>query len=72
MSKPTYLTALELAERWKGIVSPRTIYSWATHPHRGPKRNAMRPGHVYDLAEIEAFEQTNSRVKLALAKRGAE
>lgn len=71
MSKK-YFTAQELAERWRGIVSARTIYSWTQHPHRGPKRNAMRPGVAFDEADVEAFEESNSRVKLGLAKRGMQ
>lgn len=73
MSKPTHLTVAELVQRWRGIVSARTIYSWTQHPHRGPQRaDDMRPLVAFNVETIEQFEATNPRLRLALAKRGAQ
>jgi hypothetical protein len=61
---PTFLTTLELAERWR--VSPRTIEEW---------RRRQRPPHpvrigrrvLYRLTEIEALEGAElARLTLAL------
>lgn len=67
------LTPQELAKRWSGVVSLRTIYSWTQKPHRGPKRFSQKGDPVaYRLEDVEAFERTSLRLQLAMAKRGAQ
>jgi hypothetical protein len=67
------LTPLDLAKRWNGVVSLRTIYSWTQKPHRGPKRFSAKGEPVaYRPEDIEAFERTSLRLQLAMAKRAAQ
>ncbi len=67
------LTPLDLAKRWTGVVSLRTIYSWTQKPHRGPKRFSQKGEPVaFRLEDVEAFERTSLRLQLALEKREAK
>lgn len=54
---PEFLTARQLAERWCGLFSVRTIRNWRyVTPTRGPSSERRGSRVVYLMADIEAFE----------------
>ena len=55
MSEHSYLTPQQLAQRWKGVISLRTIYEWS-RTGRGPKATKFGFKVGFALAEVEAFE----------------
>jgi DNA-binding transcriptional MerR regulator len=62
---PTFLTTLELAERWR--VSPRTIEDWRRRRHPPhPVRIGRRV--LYRLTDVEALERAElARLSCAAA-----
>lgn len=69
-TEQNFLTPKDLAKRWAGVVSLRTIYSWTQKPHRGPKRYSAKGEPVVYLEEdVQAFERANIRIVVGMAKR---
>lgn len=55
-----YLTAKELAERWRFIVSLSTLDNWRSQG-RGPRYFKAGGRVLYPLAEVINYEQRNMR-----------
>jgi hypothetical protein len=55
-----YLTAKELAERWRHIVSLSTLDNWRSQG-RGPRYFKAGGRVLYPLAEVINYEQRNMR-----------
>lgn len=55
-----YLTAKELAERWRFIVSLSTLDNWRSQG-RGPRYFKAGGRVLYPLAEVVNYEQRNMR-----------
>lgn len=55
-----FLTPAELAKRWRGRVTLRTLKNWRYSKRRhGPKYIRIAGRVLYQLSDIEEYEQTN-------------
>lgn len=62
MPTTEFLTAAELSQRWKGIVSTGTLANWrAQKPNRGPAFVKLRGGVLYPLDKVMEWERDNMR-----------
>lgn len=67
MSKKRYLTQDEVADRYRGLVSVRTLANWRS-ARRGPRYVKIGKTVLYDEAELDAWDERNT-VKCAAALR---
>ena len=56
--KAERLTAVELSERWRGLVSLQTLANWRSQG-RGPCYIKVGRKVLYPLDAVEEFEQKN-------------
>lgn len=57
---PKFLNPLELAKRWRGHVSKKTLQNWR-NLGKGPPFQKLPGGRVrYALADVVAFEDANT------------
>lgn len=59
MSKKHYLTQDEVAERYRGLVSVRTLANWRSL-RIGPKFTKIGKTVLYDEAELDAWDDRNT------------
>ena len=59
MTTDAHLTTDELSQRWKGLVSPKTLVNWRS-AGRGPKWIKLGKGVAYRLSDVEAWERDNT------------
>lgn len=55
-----YLTAKELAERWRNIVSPQALANWRSEG-RGPAFVKIGGRVLYPIRDVLAYEQQSRR-----------
>ena len=67
MSRKKYLTQDEVADRYRGLVSVRTLANWRS-ARRGPRYVKIGKTVLYDEAELDAWDERNT-VKCAAALR---
>jgi hypothetical protein len=58
MSEPKYLTPDEVAERYRGEISPGTLRNWRSL-RIGPSFVKVGKGVLYPLGELEAWDRKN-------------
>ena len=56
MKAPTYFSPAELVKRWGGRVSEKTLANWRSMK-RGPLPSKLGGRVVYNLVDVEAYEQ---------------
>lgn len=59
MSKKRYLTAEEVVERYRGMISIRTWANWRSL-RQGPKFLKCGKTVLYDEAELDAWDERNT------------
>lgn len=67
MSKRSYLTQDEVAERYRGLVSVRTLANWRSM-RIGPKYTKIGKTVLYEVGELDAWDDRNT-VKCAATVR---
>lgn len=61
MSKRTYLTPEEVAERYRGTISVRTLANWrAGKTKQGPPYRKIGKAVLYEEAELDAWDDRQS------------
>lgn len=58
MAEPIYLTPEEVADRYRGEVSPGTLRNWRAL-RIGPSYVKVGKGVLYPLAALEAWDRAN-------------
>lgn len=59
MSKKRYLTQEEVADRYRGLVSVRTLANWRSQ-RRGPKFTKIGKTVLYEEGELDAWDERNT------------
>lgn len=59
MSKKRYLTQEEVAERYRGMISVRTLANWRS-ARRGPKFLKCGKTILYEEGELDAWDERNT------------
>lgn len=67
MSKRSYLTQDEVAERYRGLVSVRTLANWRSM-RIGPKYTKIGKTVLYEVGELDAWDDRNT-IKCAATVR---
>jgi hypothetical protein len=55
-----FLTPAQLVKRWKGTVTTATLSSWRSR-NSGPAYIKIGGKVLYRVADVEAYEQTNTK-----------
>lgn len=67
MNKKHYLTPKEVVDRYRGIVSIRTLANWRSM-RTGPKFLKIGKAVLYDAADLDTWDERNA-VKCVTAVR---
>lgn len=67
MSKKRYLTQEEVSDRYRGMVSVRTLSNWRS-ARRGPRYVKIGKTVLYDEADLDAWDERNT-IKCAATVR---
>lgn len=59
MSKKQYLTPEEVVERYRGMVSIRTLANWRSM-RQGPKFTKLGKAVLYEVGELDAWDDRNT------------
>ncbi len=59
MSKKRYLTPEEVVDRYRGLISIRTLANWRSL-RQGPKFTKLGKAVLYDESELDAWDDRNT------------